>query len=169
MRLRLVLLLILISVQVTIAQEQTSNTIKFSDDMTSPKATLQDVSWISGYWRGEAFGGITEEIWSDPLGNSMMFSFKLVVDNTIKFYEVGGITQNNNTLLLQLKHFHGDFKGWEEKEETVDFKLVKIEKNRVFFDQMTFEKISDNEMNVYVVIGNKDGSGDEVKFNYKRK
>ncbi|MEW7289216.1 DUF6265 family protein [Aquimarina sp. 2304DJ70-9] len=166
---RLVLFLILISVQVTIAQEQTSNTIKFSDDMTTPKATLQDVSWISGYWRGEAFGGITEEIWSDPLGNSMMFSFKLVVDNTVKFYEVGGITENNNTLLLQLKHFHGDFKGWEEKEETVDFKLVKIEKNRVFFDQMTFEKISDNEMNVYVVIGKKDGSNDEVKFNYKRK
>ncbi len=134
------------------------------DNMSAPKATLQDVSKISGYWRGQAFGGIVEEIWSDSLGNSMMFSFKLVIDGTIKFYEVVGITESNNTLLLQLKHFNSDFKGWEEKEETVDFKLVKTEKNSIFFDQMTFEKISENEMNVYVVINNKNGSCDEANY-----
>ncbi len=143
--------------------------MKFTDGMNSPKASLQEISWISGYWRGEAFGGTTEEIWSDPLGNSMMFSFKLVVDNEIQFYEVGGITENNSTLLLQLKHFHGDFKGWEKKDETIDFKLVKVEKDRVYFDEFTFEKISDNEINLYVVVHNKDGSSEEVKFNYKRK
>ena len=72
------------------------------------------------------------------------------------------------TLLLQLKHFHRSLKGWEEKDETVDFKLVKIEENRVYFDDFTFEKISGDEMNLYVMIGAKDGSTKEVKFNYKR-
>ena len=38
---------------------------------------------------------------------------------------------------MQLKHFGSDFKGWEEKDETVDFKLVKIEKYAVYFDGMT--------------------------------
>ncbi len=150
------------------SQDKTSNVLKFTKGMVSPKATLQDISWASGYWRGKAFGGTTEEIWSNPLGNSMMFSFKLVVENKVKFYEHGGITEIDNTLLLQLKHFNSDFKGWEEKEETVDFKLVKVEKNRVYFDEFTFEKISDTEINVYVVIGNKDGSKSEVKFNYKK-
>ena len=150
------------------AQEKFTNTIKFEETMRSPKASLKDVSWISGYWRGEAFGGITEEVWTDPLGNSMMFSFKLVVDGKITFYELGGITEINNTLLMQLKHFNSDFKGWEEKNETVDFPLVKIEKNKVYFDQLTFEKISEEEINVYVVIENEDGSSEEVKFNYKR-
>lgn len=150
------------------AQDATSNVLKFTENMVSPKASLQDLSWISGYWRGEAFGGITEEIWSDPLGNSMMFSFKLVVDNKVKFYELGGVTEIDNTLLLQLKHFDGDFKGWEKKEETVDFKLVKVEKNRVYFDEFTFERISATEINLYVTIGNKDGSSSEVKFNYKK-
>ena len=98
----------------------------------------------------------------------MMFVFRLVSDNKVQFYEIGGIRQAGETLILQLKHFHGDFKGWENKDETVDFKLVKIEDKRVHFDGFTIEKISDNEINMYVVIGQKDGSEQEVKFNYKK-
>ena len=71
-------------------------------------------------------------------------------------------------MLLQLKHFHGSLKGWEEKDETVDFKLVQLDDNSVFFDGFTFEKISDDEINLYVVIGNGDGTSEEAKFNYKR-
>jgi len=96
-----------------------------------------------------------------------MFSFKLVSEGKVVFYELGGITQIDDTLLLQLKHFGPDFKGWEEKNETVDFKLVKVEGNRVYFDQFTFERISDNEINLYVVISDK-GKEEEVKFNYRR-
>lgn len=145
------------------------NTISFEEGSTSPKATLEDVSWIEGHWLGEAFGGITEEIWSPPLGDSMMFSFKLIVDGKVQFYELGHIQQIDETLLLQLKHFHGNLKGWEEKDETVDFKLNKIEGNRIYFDEFTFEKINENEINLYVVVGNEDGTSEEVKFNYKRR
>ena len=144
------------------------NTLSFSENTSPSKATLADVSWITGHWKGEAFGGITEEIWSPPLGDSMMFVFKLVTDDKVQFYEIGHIQQQNETLLLQLKHFHGNMKGWEEKDETVDFKLVKIEGDRIYFDQFTFERISPDEINLYVVVGNKDGSSKEVKFNYIR-
>ena len=149
------------------AQEKTSNTLSFTENMTSPKANLEDVSWIQGHWKGEAFGGITEEIWSPPMGDSMMFVFKLVADEVVQFYEVGGIRQIGDTLIFQLKHFGNDFKGWEEKDETVDAKLVKVEKNRVYFDEFTFEKVSDDEINIYVVVEEKDKK-EEVKFNYKR-
>ncbi len=149
------------------AQEKTSNTLSFKENMMSPNASLNQVSWIEGHWKGEAFGGITEEIWSPPLGDSMMFVFKLVLNGTVQFYEIGGIRQVDETLIFQLKHFGNDFRGWEEKDETVDAKLVKIENNRVYFDDFTFEKISDSEMNVYVVISEK-GKEEEVKFNYKR-
>lgn len=147
---------------------QAQHTLPFTEGSTSPKATLAEVSWIAGHWQGEAFGGITEEIWSPPLGNSMMFSFRLIVGEKVQFYEIGHIQQQDETLLLQLKHFHGDLKGWEEKDEVVDFKLVKLEEDKIYFDAFTFEKISENEMNLYVVIGNEDGSSEEVKFNYKR-
>ncbi|WP_411029625.1 DUF6265 family protein [Spongiimicrobium sp. 3-5] len=144
------------------------NTISLPEEGTSPVADLSQVSWIAGHWKGEAFGGITEEIWSPPLGGSMMFVFKLVVKDKVQFYEVGGIRQVDETLLLQLKHFNSDFKGWEEKNETVDFKLAKITSDKIFFNDFTFERISDNEMNVYVVISQGDGVKEEVKFNYKK-
>lgn len=144
------------------------NTVSFVAGSSSPSATLEDVSWIQGHWMGKALGGITEEIWSPPLGDSMMFSFKLVVDGKVSFYELGHIQQQGETLLLQLKHFGGDLRGWEEKDEMVNFKLVKLEGNRLYFDDFTFEKISPEEMNIYVVIGNSDGTEDEVKFNYKK-
>ncbi len=150
------------------SQQLATKTLQLSENATSPKATLAEVEWIQGHWKGEAFGGITEEIWSPPLGDSMMFVFRLINDNKVQFYEVGGIRQVDETLLMQLKHFHGDFKGWEEKDKTIDFKLVKIEDHKVFFEGLTFEKISDNEMNVYVVIEEKEGIHQEVKFNYKK-
>ncbi len=67
------------------AQEVISNTLQFTENTTSPQAALDDVSWIQGHWKGKAFGGITEEIWSPPLGDSMMFVFKLVIDTKVVF------------------------------------------------------------------------------------
>ena len=133
----------------------------------SPKATLSDVAWIAGHWQGEAFGGIIEEIWAPPLGNSMMGAFKLLENGIVSFYEMETISEENETLILRIKHFHGDLKGWEEKDETIDFPLVKIEGNSAYFEGLTFEKISDTEMNIYVVIGEDGTTGEEYKFNYK--
>jgi len=54
---------------------------------------------LQGHWKGEAFGGITEEIWSPPLGDSMMFVFKLVDEGKVVFYEIGGIREVMTSLL----------------------------------------------------------------------
>jgi len=151
------------------AQKQASEHILELDSLSvSPKAKINDVAWISGTWKGEAFGGSTEEIWSEPMGDSMMAAFKLVSDGKVQFYEIEIIRELNESLTLQLKHFNGDLKGWETKDQTVDFPLVKITDLAVYFDGMTFEKVNDNEMNVYVLMHEKDGSTNEMKFNYKK-
>jgi hypothetical protein len=141
------------------------NTLHYNDEKGSPKATLQDVAWIAGNWKGEALGGICQETWSEPLGNSMMFNFKLVKNNKVVFYELGHIMETEKTLLLQLKHFDAELKGWENPEISETFRLVKIEDNKVYFDQFTFERVNKNEINVYVVF---EESGEEVKFNFKK-
>ena len=151
----------------TWAQESSANTMSFDEQAGSPKASLSDVEWIQGHWRGEAFGGIVEELWSPPLGGSMMASFKLVVDGKVVFYEIETIIEENGTLILRLKHFHANLHGWEEKDETVDFKLVKLTPNKVFFDGFTLERVTEDEMNMYVVV-DEAGSKSEVKFNYHR-
>lgn len=144
-----------------------SNTLALEEGMSSPRAGLDAVAWISGHWEGDALGGVTEEFWTPPLGGSMMFAFKLVVDGEVRFYELGYIREINNTLILQLKHFDRELRGWEEKEETVDFPLVKIEGNRAYFDGMTFENADPHTMNVYLVLEDKEGTR-ETLFRYRR-
>jgi hypothetical protein len=146
---------------------QFENTLTFDAAAGSPKADLGVIAWIAGYWRGEALGGVAEEIWSRPFGSSMMAAFKLTVNGQVKFYELETIVEQDETLLLRLKHFASDLHGWEARDETVDFRLVKVTDDRVYFDGMTFEKVSNEEMNVYVVIGDP-GEEHETKFNYRR-
>ncbi|WP_405576713.1 DUF6265 family protein [Winogradskyella sp. Asnod2-B02-A] len=128
---------------------------------------LENIAWIAGTWHGEAFGGITEEIWSEPSGGSMMATFKLINDGKVTFYEIEVIREVENSLILQLKHFGSDLKGWETKDETIDFPLKEITENKVVFDGMSFEKVSATEMNVYVDIKDK-GKTETVTFNYKK-
>jgi hypothetical protein len=136
-------------------------------DKTSPQASLSDVAWITGSWEGEAFGGQVQEVWAPPLGDSMMCAFKLVVDGKVEFYELCQIREESGSLVLRLKHFNGDLKGWEEKDETVDFKLVKVEKDIVYFDGFTVERVSKDKINMHVMIGEA-GEESEVTFNYSR-
>ena len=144
------------------------NTVSLGDSK-SPKPNLSQLACIAGHWQGEAFGGITEEVWTAPLGDSMMGSFKLVVDNKTEFYEICQMIQEDETIMFRLKHFDGKLKGWEEKDECINSPLVRIEKNKVFFHNFTFEKVLDNELNIYVMLKNNNGIEEEMKFNYKLK
>lgn len=130
--------------------------------------TLENISWISGTWHGEAFGGQTEEIWSAPSAGSMMATFKLINNGKVTFYEIEVIREVENTLILQLKHFGADLKGWENRDTTVDFPLKYITATKAVFNGMTFEKISDTEMDIYVDIKNDNGETEVVKFSYHR-
>lgn len=131
----------------------------------SPQASLNDIDWLAGYWKGEAFGGITEEIWSKPLGGSMMGSFKLVVDEQVSFYELMTITEFENSLLLRIKHFDWELVGWEEKDKSVEFRLVEVTPDAIYFDGLSMKKINENEIKVYVVIEN-EGKQNEIEFHY---
>jgi len=140
----------------------------FGQNKTTLEPKLENCAWIAGNWKGEAFGGLTEENWSEPSGGSMMATFKLINDGKVSFYEIEIIREIENTLILQLKHFDSTLKGWETKNETVDFPLKEITENKVIFEGMTFEKVSDTEMNVFVDITNDEGEVEIVKFNYKK-
>jgi len=167
MRASILFLFMLTAATTTYCQEVFTNTFPFVDSLTAPKADLTSIGWIEGHWRGEAFGGITEEIWTPALGGSMMCSFKLVIDGKVKFYELVTITEENNSLILRLKHFHSNLKGWEEKDKTIDFRLVKVTDSKIYFDEFTFERVDQTKMNIYVVIESK-GKREEVKFSYNK-
>jgi hypothetical protein len=123
---------------------------------------------MAGYWQGEIWGGQIEENWSAPLAGSMMASFKFASDEQVKFYELITLFEQAGSLTLRLKHFSAELKGWEEKYSYMEFKLVKLGDNEVYFDGYTYRLVSPNELHVFVVIEDK-GSKTETKFVFKRK
>jgi len=130
------------------------NTLKFEAGMPVPKANIDDVKWIAGNWRGDAFGGTAEEMWGQPEGGSMMGSYRLVKDGKVVFYEIQTIVEQDNSLVFRLKHFNADLSGWEEKQAAaaISFPLVKVAPNAVYFDGLTFRKLADGSMQVFLRI-----------------
>lgn len=152
----------------TAAESQFANTLSYQATVGSPNAKITDVSWLQGYWEGEIWGGRAEEVWSAPLADSMMASFKFAVDEQVNFYEIITLFEQDQSLVLRLKHFSAELKGWEEKDQYMEFKLVKLSKNVAYFDGYTYQLVSPNELHVFVVI-EKQGTKQETKFIFKRK
>lgn len=149
------------------AQNQFPNTLNYDDAAGSPPADLSAIAWLAGHWQGEAFGGQTEELWAPPSGGSMMGAFKLIVGDNVEFYELETISEEAGTLILRLKHFGPDLKGWEERDKALEFRLVKVEPGKVYFEGFTIERISDNEISMYVRI--EEGEKiEEVTFPFAR-
>jgi hypothetical protein len=166
---RLAVLIALLAVPAALAQSpHTEHTLKYDDGSQRPAATLADVAWLAGHWRGEGLGGLVDEVWTPPFGGSMTGLFKLVKDGAPDFYEILTIVEEEGTLLLRLKHFHADLKGWEEKDDTVDFRLVKIEPGKAWFGGLTFLRQGEDGLSIYVGIRRKDGTMGELEFVYRR-
>lgn len=58
-----------------------------AEDSTK-KATLDDLSFLTGSWRGTIGGDVViEEVWSAPRGGSMMGMFRIIAGDKTTLYE----------------------------------------------------------------------------------
>lgn len=146
----------------------TPNTLAFDSTQSRPAATLEDVSWLAGHWRGPALGGMSEEIWSAPEAGSMMGMYRLMKDGAAVFYEILTIQPDGHSLVMLLKHFNADLTGWEEKNEVRAFKLVKITGTEAFFEGMTIRRLHADSLQIQLAIEARDGSAREEEFRYAR-
>ncbi|HMT06591.1 MAG TPA: DUF6265 family protein [Pyrinomonadaceae bacterium] len=157
-------LALLLSISVAAQVKSTENTVKLAEGQTSAKATIADISWLAGYWTGTGLGGVSEENWSKPNNGVMVGTYRLVVDNKPVFYEMMWMMEVEGSLILRLKHFRPDLVGWEEKDKTVDFKFVDRVGDRMRFSGLTFEKVGDKKLNIYLGLRQKDGTLKEEMF-----
>lgn len=109
-------------------------------------ATVEDVAWLAGAWRGEAFGGTFEETWNPPSGGAMVGMFKLLQDGEIQMYEIMRIAPVDGAVVLEVKHFSADFVAWEEKDEATRFPLVEARDGLAAFDGLVFERQDDGSV-----------------------
>jgi hypothetical protein len=93
------------------------STAKFAVTVEPQLADISMVSWLAGRWKGEAFGGIVDEIWSQPAGGTMMGMFRLIDKGKVVFSEFEEIVEQEGLLVFKVKHFSPAFVGWEEKDK----------------------------------------------------
>jgi hypothetical protein len=149
------------------AEKVTTNTVKLSAGEQSPPATLADMRWLAGHWKGEAFGGKTEELWTEPAGPNMSGLYRLVKGDKTIFYELMVVTEVNGSLEFRLKHFNADLTGWEEKNDVRSFPLVAKQDGAMHFEGMSFHPKGD-ELTVYLAVEHEGKPPEEVVFTYRR-
>lgn len=149
------------------AENVTERTWKLSAGEKSPPATLADMSWLAGHWVGEAFGGKTEELWTESVGPNMAGMYRLVKGEKTVFYELMNVAEVNGSLVFRLKHFNEDLTGWEEKNEVRSFPLVAKRDGAMHFEGMSFHPDGD-KLTVYLAVEHDDKKVEEVTFTYRR-
>jgi hypothetical protein len=151
--------------ETTPLQRHTPNTFKESADTKSPPATLDDMRWFAGHWTGSGLGGFTEETWTAPAAGAMLGTFRLIKEEKPVFYEFLTLVEHEDSLLLRLKHFNPDLTGWEEKGDSIKFRLLKISPDEVAFDGLTIHREGADKLRIFLAIRSRtDGSVREEMF-----
>lgn len=144
------------------AQSQgTEHTLKLDDPDAKPPATLADVEWLVGSWAGPAFGGTAEEVWNPPTAGSMLGMFKLMQEGEVSFYELLILVEEEDTIKLKVKHFNADFTAWETKEDYITFRFISADDDAIHFSGISFYRISENEIHVYLALHNEEKTWEE--------
>ena len=105
---------------------------------------IQQYQWLVGHWKGNGFGGISEEIWAPPIEGTMMGMYRHSKEGKVTFYEFMLLSEDG----LHLKHFHPDLRGWEEKDDFVTFATKSSEPGKIFLKGLTFEKVDEQTMQI---------------------
>lgn len=117
-------------------------------------------AWLAGNWSGDGFGGVSEELWSQPSADgTMMGTYRHHKgDGSLNFYEFMVMDSTG----LRLKHFNPDLIGWETKEDFVHFKAIEFTENKIVLKGLVFERKSDTEMEIRLDLKDGDKKWTEV-------
>lgn len=117
--------------------------LKLEEGQSPGKGKLDQLDWLTGYWKGAGLGGTCDEIWMPAIDNSMAGIFRYAKDGKVQFTEYLHIEEQGESLSVKLKHFNRDLSPWEEKDKWAEFKLVKIEGQTAYFDGLTYHRDED--------------------------
>jgi hypothetical protein len=165
---KLLLILAFVATAAHAQEKLTPNTLTLAAGQKSAPARIEDMAWYAGQWCGSGLGGLNEEIWSTPRAGVMLGMYRLIKDGKPVFYELLTMLEEKGSLVIRLKHFHADLKGWEERDESEEFAFVARREGRIYFDGMTFERSGEDAVTVYLAIEHKDGKVTEESFRYTR-
>lgn len=148
----------------------TENTLRLEDGDPSPPARIDQFSFLQGEWTGEGLGGAVDELWSRPASGTMVGAFRLIREGRVIFYEIFALEEEENTVVLRLKHFNPGpgLPGWEERDRETLFRLVRVEGNVAWFRGLTFRVADPDTLLVHLALRSGDGPLREEAFHFRR-
>ena len=146
----------------------TEHTLRLDDGTSPPPASVPEAAWLVGRWEGRGLGATAEEAWLPPAGGAMAGVFRLARGDSVMFYELVTLAEEGGSLVLRLKHFGPDLVGWEEKDESVSFPLVRRTDDGLWFDGLTIRREGEDRMRVWVALEREGGDVREALFEYRR-
>ncbi len=144
----------------------TAGTAVMADE--TQNVSLDDLQWLVGQWKGEGLGGTCEEIWNPQSAGTMVGTFKMTKNDTVRFYEIMTIAPREGQMALNVKHFNSDLTGWEQKDEVISFPLLYVSDNEIAFDGIVYRKLSKDSLQIVIKMKSKDGTFHEVLIDCKR-
>ena len=137
-----------------------------SPGRSPPPARIHAGAWLEGDWVGNGLGGSSEEAWLAPLAGNMAGVHRGMRESRVTFFEIRTLVEAGQSLAIQLKHFGPDLRGWEPKEKTVDFHLVRAEPGALYLDGMTYRRTPEG-LESWVLVGLADGGVRPEKSLYR--
>ena len=137
---------------------------------------LSRLSWITGTWVANVDGDHLEEIWSEPVGDTLMGVFRWVKGGKVWIKEIVTITEDSEGLVFRLRHFDRKMTAWEDKEKPFYYPVKQVGRNEIMFENpqlddprsITYRRVDDT---LYVILdGYKDGQkSGSTEFVFQRK
>jgi len=141
----------------------------------SPDYKLADLSFMAGSWKTSSDWGEMDEVWSAPLGNCMMCSYRCVKNGKAVFYEFVLIEQNESdpVPVMKLRHFNPGSIGWEDKTNPYLYPLVELTGKKATFQggdkktTLSYERVNESTLKA-VLVRDKDGQKSTTEFIFTR-
>lgn len=87
-----------------------------ADAKPKPPASVADLAWIAGEWRGTMGDSDLREEWSTPAGGAMAGSFRWISGGKVRMYEFLVIEDSPEGPVLVFRHFSPGLIAREEKD-----------------------------------------------------
>jgi len=97
-------------------------------------SALRDVAFMVGRWVGGEGGDLSEEVWTEPSGDTMLGMWRYVAGGSARVLEILVLRQEGDDVVLRLRHFDAQLVAREDKETPLVLRLVRRQPNEARFE-----------------------------------